>query len=386
MNAQNSTQLTEAAHAMLAGGNVQLLDSADPTVETLLIQAWAANSFDEKLESLLQVLDLDPGNQLAQSGLNWIEGMSDLAHQIAEVRAEDSTASSEEEAAEAQRREEEAAEAQRLEEEAAEAQRLEEEAAEAQRLEEEAAEAQRLEEEAAEAQRLEEEAAEAQRLEEEAAEAQRLEEEAAEAQAPEADSVEDKSTLIAKAAIAAATAATAATTTAAVTADAGESEVIEAEIQETISELSDDVREIVADVAPATPTETATGENSKPLVLAVDDSPTILKLVTMTLTREGFEVITAADGLEALQVLAEQLPDIILSDVNMPRLDGYKLCRFVKKHERTKHIPVVMLSGKDGVFDKLRGKMFGCGDYITKPFESNDLVEKVRQHTGVYSN
>ena len=79
------------------------------------------------------------------------------------------------------------------------------------------------------------------------------------------------------------------------------------------------------------------------------------------------------------------MPDIILSDVNMPRLDGYKLCRFVKKHERTKHIPVVMLSGKDGVFDKLRGKMFGCGDYITKPFDSADLVEKVRMHTGSYT-
>ena len=106
----------------------------------------------------------------------------------------------------------------------------------------------------------------------------------------------------------------------------------------------------------------------------------------MTLEREGFEVITAADGLEALQLLSEHMPDIILSDVNMPRLDGYKLCRFVKKHDRTKHIPVVMLSGKDGVFDKLRGKMFGCGDYITKPFETADLVEKVRLHTGVYSS
>lgn len=115
-------------------------------------------------------------------------------------------------------------------------------------------------------------------------------------------------------------------------------------------------------------------------MLAVDDSPTIRKLVGLTLEREGFEVITACDGLEAVQLLSEHMPDIILSDVNMPRLDGYKLCRFVKKCDRTKHIPVIMLSGKDGVFDKLKGKMFGCGDYVTKPFESAELIEKVRFH------
>ena len=106
----------------------------------------------------------------------------------------------------------------------------------------------------------------------------------------------------------------------------------------------------------------------------------------MTLTREGFEVITAGDGLEALELLAENMPDIILSDVNMPKLDGYKLCRFVRKHDRTKDIPVVMLSGKDGVFDKLRGKMYGCEDYITKPFESADLIDKVRRYTKTYAN
>ena len=162
-------------------------------------------------------------------------------------------------------------------------------------------------------------------------------------------------------------------------------EAVEAEIVQSITELNDEVSEVVADVTPPTQNN-APAAAKGPLVLAVDDSPTIRKLVAMTLEREGFEVITAADGLEALQLLSEHMPDIILSDVNMPRLDGYKLCRFVKKHDRTKHIPVVMLSGKDGVFDKLRGKMFGCGDYITKPFETADLVEKVRLHTGVYSS
>ena len=172
-----------------------------------------------------------------------------------------------------------------------------------------------------------------------------------------------------------------------VTAEPVPAEAVEAEIVQSITELNDEVSEVVADVTPTPTQNNAPAATSKgPLVLAVDDSPTIRKLVAMTLEREGFEVITAADGLEALQLLSEHMPDIILSDVNMPRLDGYKLCRFVKKHDRTKHIPVVMLSGKDGVFDKLRGKMFGCGDYITKPFETADLVDKVRLHTGAYSS
>ncbi|MEM9587805.1 MAG: response regulator, partial [Planctomycetota bacterium] len=79
---------------------------------------------------------------------------------------------------------------------------------------------------------------------------------------------------------------------------------------------------------------------------------------------------------------AQQCPDLILSDINMPKLGGYQLCKLVKKHERTRDIPVIMLSGKDGVFDKLRGTMVGCSDYVTKPFESNELIEKVRQYVG----
>ena len=241
-----------------------------------------------------------------------------------------------------------------------------EEVAEAQRLEEERAEeASRLEAEA-EAQRQADEAeAAAQRLADEA-EAQQLEQQNQTSVQSQSPQLEDALPLTQVPTFEATVSA----------------EAVEAEIQQDITELATEAREVVAETA--TP-EATTRSGDMPLVLAVDDSPTIRKLVTMTLEREGFEVITAADGLEALQLLSEHMPDIILSDVNMPRLDGYKLCRFVKKHERTKHIPVVMLSGKDGVFDKLRGKMFGCGDYITKPFESGDLVEKVRLHTGVYS-
>ena len=116
--------------------------------------------------------------------------------------------------------------------------------------------------------------------------------------------------------------------------------------------------------------------------MTVDDSPTIRKLLMMTLEREGFNVVQAQDGVEALVKMSECNPFMILSDINMPRLDGYKLCKFVKKHAKTKHIPVIMLSGKDGVFDKLRGRMSGCDGYLTKPFESKDLLAKIRSFIG----
>ena len=131
--------------------------------------------------------------------------------------------------------------------------------------------------------------------------------------------------------------------------------------------------------------ESTEPDQERPMVLAVDDSPTVRKLVAMTLERVGYEVVTAADGVAALNLLAERMPVLILSDINMPRITGYKLCKLVKKHHRTSHIPVVMLSGKNGVFDKVRGQMVGCADYITKPFESHDLIDKVRRYALVSS-
>ena len=132
--------------------------------------------------------------------------------------------------------------------------------------------------------------------------------------------------------------------------------------------------------APVT-TEEESSETVAPLILTVDDSPTVQKLVKITLEQVGYEVITASNGVEALNLLAKQRPSLILSDINMPRLNGYQLCKLVKKHARTKAIPVLLLSGKDGVFDKLRGQMVGCCDYVTKPFESHELVGKVRKYS-----
>jgi twitching motility two-component system response regulator PilG len=120
-----------------------------------------------------------------------------------------------------------------------------------------------------------------------------------------------------------------------------------------------------------------------PTILAVDDSPTVRKLISITLEKHGFRVITAEDGMTALQFLSADPPGLVLTDINMPRLDGYQLCKLIKKHEKTRSIPVIMLSGKDGMFDKLRGRLVGCNDYITKPFESAEIIKKVSSYLPV---
>ncbi len=123
--------------------------------------------------------------------------------------------------------------------------------------------------------------------------------------------------------------------------------------------------------------------DDRPLVMVVDDSPTVRKLVSLTLERRGYRVVSAFDGVAAIKELGLCRPDLILLDINMPRLDGYRLCKLIKKHEATQSIPVVMLSGKDGMFDKLRGRLVGCTDYITKPFEADALTHKVAKYLTV---
>lgn len=128
------------------------------------------------------------------------------------------------------------------------------------------------------------------------------------------------------------------------------------------------------------PSTAAPSDDGRPLVMVVDDSPTVRKLVSLTLERRGYRVISAFDGIAAIKELGSSRPDLILLDINMPRLDGYRLCKLIKKHDATQNIPVVMLSGKDGMFDKLRGRLVGCSDYITKPFEADALTHKVAKY------
>lgn len=118
-----------------------------------------------------------------------------------------------------------------------------------------------------------------------------------------------------------------------------------------------------------------TSQRPRKTVLVVDDSPTIRKLATMTLERRGYRVLTAADGALVADVLREQgVPDLILLDIAMPRMDGYQLCKLLRHDRETCRVPIVMLSGKDGIFNKVRGRMAGSTAYITKPFEPEHLL------------
>ncbi len=118
-----------------------------------------------------------------------------------------------------------------------------------------------------------------------------------------------------------------------------------------------------------------TSEPARKIVLVVDDSPTIRKLVTMTLERRGYQVWTAADGAVVAELLRQQgVPDLVLLDIAMPGMDGYQLCKLLRQDKETCRLPIVMLSGKDGIFNKVRGRMAGSTAYLTKPFEPEHLL------------
>ena len=110
-------------------------------------------------------------------------------------------------------------------------------------------------------------------------------------------------------------------------------------------------------------------------ILVVDDSPTVRKLISGKLEKSGHEVFCAVDGMDALAKLDEVVPDLILLDITMPRMDGYQVCKMIRNNNMTKDIPVVMISGKDGFFDKVRGRMAGTTGYITKPFGPETLMK-----------
>lgn len=114
-------------------------------------------------------------------------------------------------------------------------------------------------------------------------------------------------------------------------------------------------------------------------VLVVDDSSTIRKSAELFLRQEGHEVALAEDGFDALSKINDLHPDLIFCDILMPRLDGYQTCAIIKRNARFSSTPVVMLSSRDGVFDKARGRMVGSQDYLTKPFTKDQLLQAVQQ-------
>jgi twitching motility two-component system response regulator PilG len=109
---------------------------------------------------------------------------------------------------------------------------------------------------------------------------------------------------------------------------------------------------------------------SESTILVVDDSPTIRKVVELTLKREQIRVLSAADGLSALAIVADEKPDLVLLDIMLPRMDGYQICQIIRRNKDFKKLPIIML----------RGKFAGSTEYVTKPFDPADLVRVVRKH------
>ena len=115
-------------------------------------------------------------------------------------------------------------------------------------------------------------------------------------------------------------------------------------------------------------------------VMVIDDSKTIRRTAETLLKKEGCDVVTAIDGFEALAKISDQQPNIIFVDIMMPRLDGYQTCALIKNNQMFKTTPVIMLSSKDGLFDKARGRIVGSEQYLTKPFTREELLGAIRRH------
>jgi len=114
-------------------------------------------------------------------------------------------------------------------------------------------------------------------------------------------------------------------------------------------------------------------------ILVIDDSKTIRRTAETLLSKEGCSVFTAIDGFDALSKIADHNPDLIFVDIMMPRLDGYETCSLIKHNQNFKNTPVIMLSSKDGLFDRARGRIVGSEQYLTKPFTRDELLGAIAE-------
>ena len=119
--------------------------------------------------------------------------------------------------------------------------------------------------------------------------------------------------------------------------------------------------------------------------MVIDDSKTIRRTAETLLKKVGCEVVTAVDGFDALAKIADTRPDIIFVDIMMPRLDGYQTCALIKNNKEFKSTPVVMLSSKDGLFDRAKGRIVGSDQYLTKPFSRAELLDAISEHVKNWS-
>lgn len=116
-------------------------------------------------------------------------------------------------------------------------------------------------------------------------------------------------------------------------------------------------------------------------IMVIDDSKTIRRTAETLLSKAGYQVFTANDGFEALAKVVDTQPDIIFMDIMMPRLDGYQTCALIKNNDAFKNTPIIMLSSKDGLFDRARGRIVGSDQYITKPFTRDELLNVIDEYT-----
>ena len=116
-------------------------------------------------------------------------------------------------------------------------------------------------------------------------------------------------------------------------------------------------------------------------IMVIDDSSTIRRSAEIFLGQVGYQVILAEDGFDALAKINDYHPDLIFCDILMPRLDGYQTCALIKKSAKFRNTPVIMLSSKDGLFDRARGAIVGSNEYLTKPFTKDSLLKTVRNYT-----
>ena len=115
-------------------------------------------------------------------------------------------------------------------------------------------------------------------------------------------------------------------------------------------------------------------------VLVIDDSNTIRRSAEIFLRQGGYEVVLAEDGFDALSKVSDHDPQLVFCDILMPRLDGYQTCAIIKRNPRFTHVPVIMLSSKDGLFDKAKGRIVGSEQYLTKPFTREELLSAIRRY------
>lgn len=123
------------------------------------------------------------------------------------------------------------------------------------------------------------------------------------------------------------------------------------------------------------------------LVMVIDDSPTVRKIIETSLKREGFDSVSFPDGIEALRAITEQrlsrIPDLVILDIGLPKMDGYEFARRLKSKPQFQQTVIIMLTARDGMIDRLKGRLAGAKDYITKPFRTQDVISALHSHLGI---